>query len=60
MYHYVLIMFISTSSTPNSGAAAVSYRFESERACMSAGSALAENAKHRNNYVFTWGCFSSK
>lgn len=55
---FVLIMFMATSSSTQSGAAAISHEFDSEQACVSAGKALAGNAVDRKNYVITWGCFS--
>lgn len=54
---FILIIFISTSPTINSGAAGISQEFTSQSACIGAGNALADNATKRGNFVLSWGCF---
>lgn len=54
---WILILFVATSSSSSSGAASVSTEFSNYGNCKAAGLVLAANAKERNNYVLTWGCF---
>ena len=54
---YILIIFISTSSSINSGSASVSQEFETIERCESAGKSLTADVYKRGNNVLTWGCF---
>lgn len=54
---YVLILFIATSSSVQSGAAGISQEFSSLENCQSAGNALIKQADSRDTFVLTWGCF---
>lgn len=55
---YVLILFLATSPSSQSGAASISQQFSSQQACESVGRALIKSAEDRGNYVLTWGCFA--
>ncbi len=57
---YILIIFISTSSSSQSGAASISQEFSTHLACANAGKGLTEQAHSRGNFVLTWGCFPKK
>lgn len=57
MITYILIMFISTSSSTQSGAAAISTEFSSNETCIAAGRAISDQAHKRGNNILTWGCF---
>lgn len=54
---FVLIMFIATENSYHSGAGGIAVDFNSQQACLQAGSSLASDTTARNNYVLTWGCF---
>lgn len=60
METWILIMFLSTSASSQSGAAAVNVEFDTQQACQKAGRSLAEDAWKRGNYVLTWGCFTKR
>ena len=57
MMNWVLIIFISTSTSTQSGAAAVTEQFFYQSRCEEAGKALVKQAQERGNHVLTWGCF---
>lgn len=54
---FVLIMFMSVANGPRSGTGAIAVDFNSQQACLQAGSSLASDTAARNNYVLAWGCF---
>lgn len=53
---FVLFLFMSTSSYSDSGAASVTYKFDSHAACMNAGNILSKSAHERSRHVLTWAC----
>lgn len=53
---FVLIMFVATDQF-RTGAGGIAVDFNSQQACLQAGSSLASDTAARNNYVLTWGCF---
>lgn len=55
--HFILIIFMATSSSNQAGAGTVAIEFNNERACKEAGASLVSEAHTRGNYTLTWGCY---
>ncbi len=57
MAAWILIMFMSTDPSTQSGVGAISAEFNSEKSCLLAGQALAKQARQRRAHINSWGCF---
>ena len=56
MNTFILIMFVATSTSSQSGAASVTQEFSSYERCMVAGAMIVADVERRRNYVLSWGC----
>jgi hypothetical protein len=54
---WILIIFLSTSTSHHSGAAALSQEFHSEEKCIAAGTALTVATAKDGSHVIAWGCY---
>lgn len=55
---FILIIFMSTSASAQSGTGAISQEFSSNATCLAAGQVLVQEAVKGNKWPnIVWGCF---